>query len=141
MEQNMPLSEKYQSEPSLTPMYKRHWWILNRDWRCKDFIVPKGFTTDLDSVPHIPGVFALYKGRSRTSALAHDYQYALGERSRKDIDELFLFLMIDDNVPKFVAYSMFYAVRLFGWRYYKRSRGNTAGERLKSRLIDHDGNV
>lgn len=137
----MPLSEKYLMEPSLTPMYKRHWWVLNRDWHCEDFVVPEGFTTDLDSVPHIPGIFAFYKGRSRTSALAHDYHYALGVRSRKAIDQLFLRLMIGDGVPKFVAFSMYFAVRIGGWRYYKRSQGDTPAERLLSRLIDHDDNV
>lgn len=137
----MPLSDVYQKEPSLTPIYKRHWWILNREWRYEDTVIPEGFATDLDSVPHIPGIFALYKGRSRTAALLHDYHYAIAELTRKEIDVMFLEYMLKERIPKFVAYTMYWAVRCFGWRYYKRSRGNDVRERLLSRLIDHGGNV
>lgn len=135
----MSLQNTEVKSPSLSPIRKRHWWVVNEEWVYEDLIIPAGFTTDLDSVPHIPGVFALYKGRSRVAALIHDYLYAIGDRSRKDIDRLFLHYMIDDGIPSWIAKTMYWAVRAFGWRYYRRSLGDGPNERFYNRLIDADG--
>lgn len=135
----MSLKNDEVKSPSLSPIRKRHWWVLNESWSYQDIHIPKGFTTDLDSVPHIPGIFALYKGRSRVAALIHDYLYAEGKWSRKEIDRLFLHYMIDDGIPTWIARSMYLAVRCFGWLYYKRAEGTTQDERVSSRVADESG--
>lgn len=136
----MSLSVLYQQEPSLTPIYKRHWWILNHDWQFGDITIPAGFLTDLDSIPHVPILFSLYKGRSRTGALGHDYLYATGIVSRYTADTLFLDHMLKEDIPEYIAYSMFWAVRLFGWRYYRRNRSVEIRTKLLSRYIENDDN-
>lgn len=135
----MALKDDLIDTPSLSPIRKRHWWVLNEEWSYQDIYIPAGFTTDLDSIPHIPIVFALYKGRSRVAALIHDYLYSIGDRPRKECDRLFLYYMIDDDIPNWIAYSMYAAVRSFGWRYYQRSLGECSEERLRNRLIDNSG--
>lgn len=38
--------------------------------------VPKGFVTDLDSIPRwLPVVYALFRGRTKAAAVVHDYLY------------------------------------------------------------------
>lgn len=123
----------------VSPIRKRHWWVLNEDWIYEDLIIPAGFTTDFDSVPHIPGIFALYKGRSRVAALIHDYLYTVELCSRKEADQRFLRYMVDDGIPSWIAKSMYIAVRALGWRYWQRTVGDTPKERFYNRLIDADG--
>lgn len=41
-------------------------------------IVPEGFVNDLDSVPRIPIIFSLMKGRSVRPAVLHDFLYREG---------------------------------------------------------------
>lgn len=133
----MALKDGKVESPKLSPIRKRHWWVLVVTWSYEEINIPAGFTTDLDSVPHIPGVFAFYKGRSRVAALIHDYLYAIGDRPRKEVDRLFLHYMIDDGVPYWVAKTMYWAVRMFGWKYYNRSLGECPRERLENRIVNH----
>jgi len=130
---------KEMNPPSLSPLRERHWWVVNEHWAFDGIEIPKGFTTDLDSVPHIPGIFALFKGRSRIAALVHDYLYTVADRPRKEVDRAFLKYMVIDNTPSWIAHCMYVAVRSFGWLYYRRADGDTPDERLRSRLVDASG--
>jgi len=127
--------------PSLSPIRRRHWWVLNQTWEYDGIVIPQWFVTDFDTVPHIPFIFAMYKGRSRIAALIHDFLYALSDRPRKDIDELFYKHMLKDDVPKWIAWPMYIGVRAFGWRYFDRAVGDTAEEKMRSRMLDEERRV
>ena len=106
--------------PLLVPSDQRHIWVVAQRYVIREFIIPEGFETDLDSVPHIPGLFALIKGRSRTGALLHDYLYRTHEVSREVADAIFYELIIEEGTPEWIAWSMYHGVRWFGGRFYRR---------------------
>jgi hypothetical protein len=125
--------------PCLSPLPKRHWWVLNEDWGFDEFVIPVGFVTDLDTVPHVPILFALYKGHARWSALGHDYLYSITTVSRKQADDWFLDAMLEEGVPSWIAKSMYWAVRACGWTRYNKERKHPKDTRLQRRLADHTG--
>ena len=59
-------------------------WQLNVPY----YEVPQGFVSDLTSIPK--GLrFYLSKGEAAPAAVLHDYRYHLGEKPRKECDQLF----------------------------------------------------
>lgn len=102
--------------------------------------VPKGFKSDLASVPKwLPIAWALYGGRGNKAAIVHDYIYhnkilrpyplldyqtapgALSFKIDKDkCDLIFFDAMIECGVPKWRAYSMYQGVKLFGSKAYNQ---------------------
>lgn len=116
--------------PKLLPLPKGKWLLLE-DWHYtaldgERYTVPAGFVTDLDSVPRIPVVYALYKGRIRAGALLHDYLYRIGH-DRKAADKLLVEVgEIVDLVEKEYLDNIYGAVRAFGWtRYEEKQHENT----------------
>ena len=90
-------------------------WKLVRKWEHKGTIVPKGFLTDLDSVPRIPYIYSWFKGYAKASAILHDWLYVTGEVSRRKADKKFYRCMREEGVSRWRALFIFWAVRLFGW--------------------------
>lgn len=83
--------------------------------------IPAGFKTDLDSVPRVPVLYEIYKGRTRIGALVHDYLYQLGcQKAASDL--VFLHLMKHEGVRRYYRYPIYWAVFLFGGFRYKRAR-------------------
>lgn len=92
--------------------------VKNREIR-----VPKGFITDFASVPRIFNIFILPYGKHSSASLIHDWLYSKNcniEATRKEADRIFLEIMKEDLVNIFKRKSMYFAVRLFGWRYFRR---------------------
>lgn len=83
--------------------------------------VPMGFSTDLDSVPRIPFLYAWLKGRATKSAVVHDWLY-YNYHDRKEADKIFLQAMEDEGVPVWRRIPIYSAVRSFGWLAYKRKQ-------------------
>jgi hypothetical protein len=81
------------------------------------FTVPEGFITDLASVPRFPGMFLLFGGKARKSAVPHDYLYRTGERSREFADAVFYAAMRHEE-PAWRRAIMWLGVRLGGWLFY-----------------------
>ena len=80
-------------------------------------VVPFGFITDLDSVPRVPGLYSLLKGRSVRAATVHDYLYS-AQRGKKYADKVFLEAMKDEGLPARRRYPIYWGVALFGhWAY------------------------
>lgn len=99
-------------------------------------IIPKGFITDLAS---IPWVFRLMFNpddpRFTVAALVHDWLYALEILKRTESDKIFFaILKTEPDVKKYEERCMFWAVYLFGWITYK----NHTEESVK-RLRSHVG--
>jgi len=84
-------------------------------------VVPSGFTTDLDSVPRLPLVYAVFKGRAVRAAVVHDYLYET-QRGKSFADRTFLKAMTHEGLPARWRYPIYWAVVLFGSPIYSRKR-------------------
>jgi hypothetical protein len=100
-------------------------WVLLSDFQAKVFMadgdeewitVPKGFVTDLASVPRLPLMHWFFGGRARRSAVLHDYLY-VERRQRSFADEVFFVSMRNEEGP-LVRFAMYMGVRLGGWTAY-----------------------
>lgn len=86
------------------------------------YVVPKGFRTDLDSVPRIPGLYAWLKNRATRAATVHDHLYRQ-RHPRKEADAVFLDAMRHEGVPAWRRWAIYLGVRAGGWAAYKRKAG------------------
>ncbi len=92
-------------------------------FRGVEVAVTSGFKSDGASVPRFfwRTVFPPMNRRALRAAIIHDYLYRVCSYglSRKEADELFLYLMLWDGVRPDRAYKAYFGVRLFGkksWR-------------------------
>lgn len=83
------------------------------------FEVPKGFATDLASIPRILWPLMPPCGPWARAAVLHDFVYREGPLSRLDCDRLFRTALADSGVPWFTRSLMYRAVRLGGRSSYK----------------------
>jgi len=88
------------------------------------YTVPTGYCTDFASVPRIPGIYWRYGNSAKLAALWHDWCYDCGNDlfTRKEADQMFLALMdmFDDPSGKWRRRVMYAAVRLGGWRGWRK---------------------
>lgn len=107
-------------------------------FRCdgkKCIYVRKGFLTDGASVPRPFSAFVHRLGRHGKAAILHDWLYTWPEwvetydeyidgarDARHAADLVFWEAMQTLKVPKHRAFIIYYAVRLFGWIAWRRSR-------------------
>lgn len=89
--------------------------------------VPSGFSTDLASVPRLPGAYLVFNGKGRRSAILHDYLYS-EHYPRKWADQVFLAAMMNE-VGIFSRRLMYWAVRLGGGAYYASYQQASEAER------------
>ena len=84
-------------------------------------IVPRGFVTDLASVPWVFRLmFNPDDPRFTEAALVHDWLYAGEILKRTESDKIFYaILKAGKDVKKYEKICMFWAVYLFGWSTYK----------------------
>lgn len=85
----------------------------------KKITVPRGFTTDLASVPRLPIVWLLFGGQADKAAILHDYLYRTGRVSRKEADRIFREAALEEGEGALTAWFMWLGVRLFGGKYYR----------------------
>jgi hypothetical protein len=120
-----PHKVQFISHPCLIP-YKRFDFKL-----CNDFIVmvnhviynvPKGFETDLASIPRpLWALFPPHDSYTIGAAILHDYMYRFNAGvTRKQADDIFYHSLIHGQTKKRIAIKYYVAVRLFGWMHYKR---------------------
>ena len=83
------------------------------------WIVPKGFITDLASIPRAARILIDRNGPSRPAATLHDYLYATGAVSRAEADLLFLEALEAASVSWVTRHLMHSAVRVAGWMFYR----------------------
>lgn len=136
-------------------------WVLDRPLVWNDgkrrFAVPAGFVTDLDSVPRLPVIWLLLKGRSRAAAVLHDWLYSEGLVSRREADAIF-FAAMKATAPAAPVWmtglpwlwairlcirlwwvwlwlqrtAIWAGVRLFGRRYFRQMRADRGGEQSRA---------
>ena len=95
------------------------WWFHSKTgYICK---VPAGFICDLDSVPRVPVIYALFKNRSVAGVLGHDWEFTLaGLLPQKDADKLMMEIALWEGTERKHIRPMYRAVRTFGHRYYRK---------------------
>lgn len=119
---------EYITDPCLIPTQD------NRFKLCQNMIikshnkfhaVPKGFKTDLASIPRIMWpFFAPSDYDSIAAAVLHDWHYCcVAKVSRKRADQIFYYGLQVHGMNKVEAYIYYLGVRCIGWIYYKHGEG------------------
>ena len=106
----------------ITPIDK-HWknFELLTDYQCTSGTrIPKGFITNFASSPKILWWIVSPMGSYGYAALEHDYLYSIADIPRKNIDKIFYQAMKRHEVKLWKRLPIYYAVRLFGGKYYKQ---------------------
>lgn len=87
----------------------------------KTYTVPKGFETDLASVPRfLWPIFAPQYSGFVAPAILHDYLYRCpNDITRKFADEVLYSALISENVSPFTASKFYLGVRLFGYSHFE----------------------
>lgn len=116
----------YITEPSLSPVGYGDEWKLNADFAVRidsesgdapvSFTIPAGFSTDLASVPRLPGAFLLFGGKARRAAILHDWLYS--NQYPRDLADLVFREAMRGEVPNWGRWAMWAAVRVGGAAYY-----------------------
>lgn len=89
--------------------------------------VPKGFETDLASVPRVPIIFSLWGDRAHREAICHDYAYRIDSEPFFSFDmanQLFLEAMKCRGKSPFIRYPMYWGVCLGGRSSYHQKYVN-----------------
>ncbi|MFM9942756.1 MAG: DUF1353 domain-containing protein [Hyphomicrobiaceae bacterium] len=101
--------------------------------------VPKGFVTDLASVPRIFWQALPPQGRYGPAAILHDWLYWQQATTREIADNVFLVVMEELDVSASIRRSMWAAVRVFGGPFWEQnSRERRAGGRRVLRSFPSD---
>jgi hypothetical protein len=90
---------------------------------------PRGFITDLGSIPRPFRGAININGPLRTPTVFHDWLYCSQRYSRAESDLIFLEAMEARGVGRATRYATYAAVRTFGWAYWnkrKKTLGLTA---------------
>jgi hypothetical protein len=91
--------------------------------------VPRGFITDLASIPRLLRPVLDQNDASRAPAVLHDYLYCGQFTSRAAADLLFLEALQRAGISRIKRYAMYAAVRTFGRSYWDaRPNGLMPGE-------------
>lgn len=100
-------------------------------WQCNEntIIIPKGFVTDLASVPKLVRFLPYLDplGKNKEPAVLHDYLYSKQIVTRKQADKLFRKALKIEKIPSFWAGVHYVGVRVggrFGWNKRKKKLQN-----------------
>ena len=96
-------------------------WVPDAPYTSISFDIPKGFKTDLASLPGFVRVFNPTNGHHLQAAIVHDYVYrnaSLGVTKREG-DRMFYDGMVYKGTPVYRAKYMYAGVRVFGKSSYK----------------------
>lgn len=100
--------------------------LIYNDERLGKIIVPKGFMSDLASIPGPVQNIISKVGPYDGAAIVHDWLYCVQIFDRCSVDNIFLRLMKLSGVGFMTRYSMFWAVRLFAGPAWELSKKDIA---------------
>lgn len=101
-------------------------WVLDRDLVWEDagsqIRVPRGFITDLASLP--PSLQSLLKrnGNSRRAAVLHDFLYRNQPVPRREADAILRRALLAEGVPRRGALIFWAGVRIGGRRAWRQAK-------------------
>jgi len=118
----------------VSPLADGKTWVIMRDFGYDvgregsgDHIdVAIGFQTDFATIPRPFWVILPQWGRYGNAAVIHDWLYWTQTRPRRAADAIFLEAMGVLDVSGPIRYTLFWAVRLFGWLAWYRNRADRA---------------
>ncbi len=84
-------------------------------------VVPKGFMTDLASIPQVFHALIPVNGDHRPAAIVHDFLFVTQPYSRAKADRIFLQAMADCGVRWSQRWAMYLAVRAGGWLPWRKN--------------------
>jgi len=130
---------RFHKRPKLTYAGGRRPWVLEsecvyitdveqaRDCYLMGVItIPKGYRTDLASVPRIPGIYWRVGGKAVLPSIVHDWLYECGDPdlTRKSADKVFLEAMRNEDDPRWptTRWAMYMGVRMGGWNAWRKYR-------------------
>lgn len=93
---------------------------LTKDVNVSGYIIKEGYVTDFASVPSIFWSILPPLGRHNKAALLHDWLYDNQIGTRNEADNLFLKQMKLDNVPSIQRNIMYYGVKFFALKWWKK---------------------
>jgi hypothetical protein len=106
--------------------YHSNEWVVLTDliWESsisgQRITVPKGFITDLASIPAALRGILNVNGPSRSPAVVHDYLYCCQVLSRERSDEILREALESRGVDIITRNAFYSAVRSFGWIYWNK---------------------
>lgn len=95
--------------------------IYQSDVAKQTFVVPRGFRTDLASVPRLPVIFWLTGATSDKAAVVHDFLYSTRTVPRKMADDVLAEASKVMGVPAWRRGLMWLGVRIGGGAYWEES--------------------
>lgn len=127
-------------EPRVDYLVREGCWITLAPFSYEDVHIPQGFRCDLSSVPRPLWWLVAPFELSVAAPLVHDFLYRCGgttptiirttpgyerpgflRRTRKEVDQLFLQVMLEEGVNPWRARVAYHAVRLFGGRAFQEA--------------------
>lgn len=126
----------FDGEPQMSPWGDDGEWVLNAPFLAKVdredgtdptwLTVPRGFITDLASVPKfLPLSRSFLGGKARRAAILHDYLYVT-QAGKEFADDVFMAAMKAEKVNGLVRALFFTAVHWFGGGIYDRKEDHEA---------------
>ena len=112
---------RFLTECDLMPMPDGEHWrlksslVFHSEAILETILVPTGFVTDLASIPRLFWNILPPFGRYTEAAIVHDWIYRNHTFSRMVCDALFFEMMVALNTPKVTRWTIYLAVRCFGW--------------------------
>lgn len=96
---------------------------ISKSTMCFNFTVPKGYVTDLLSIPKsLWKIFPPFEFPALFGSIVHDILYAGEIVPRKVADKIFLQAMLDAGETPWKSKAMYYAVRVFGGFTYEKHK-------------------
>jgi hypothetical protein len=114
-------------------------WRSNLGGKTREVVVPKGFVTDLASVPQVFWSILPKTGRYAYAAIVHDYLYWTQNVSRDEADSILEIAMKDSRVDMSTLKTITTAVTIFGqsaWDANKKLKA--AGEKRVLKIFPND---
>ena len=118
------------------------WKPDNENSKLKPVTVPKGFVTDLASIP--PIFFSILRpdGIYTHPAIVHDYQYWTQDVSRKEADEIFRLGMKEFETGTIKTIGIYNAVRIGGAKAWEsNAKQKAAGEKRILKRFPEDPKI
>lgn len=114
---------KSQNSLKVSPLEGNHeYWVVLEDYERRGVKVPAGFITNfLTRWGFLKWIIPAW-GKYGWAAVIHDFLYESGIYARKMADLVFLRVMEDDKVNKFVRVLFYIIIRLIGWYRWNQLR-------------------
>lgn len=103
-------------------------WVVLSPFTFAGFLIPRGFITDLASIPRAARSAFDINGISRQPAVLHDFLYSTQPVTRKQADDFFLEALRSCGASKWDQYGLYSGVRVGGWVAWNGHKDDTRAD-------------